>query len=284
MKNYAIALFGAITLVLAVFAPSFVDNTSSKNTSNAETQASHEKGQSPKASSLAAEAQDKSAKQDSFSVVKAIGGDKNSLNTVDAMIDRGKKYLLTQVDNRLKQFGSLKSKIENTAALSDSERKGLISELNAEINLFETFKAEISKSETKQDIKNVADKIKAEWIKSRIIVAHAQGQILAANENQLIADADTYSLGMQKRIDALKASGKGTKGYEELLSAYGKKIAAARQHVESAKEKSGAAASASTSEEKEKLIKEKEILLKNAQDSIREAYKLLRDGAKNLRS
>lgn len=284
MKNYAIALFGAIMLVLAVFAPTLVDKVSSKNTSMAETPTGQETAQSPKAPSQAAEAQYATTKSDSFSAGNALVAGKNGLHTVDAMVKRGKTYLLTQVNNRLKQYESFKSKLESATVLKDSEKKGLISELNAQMDIFEAFKAEIDKSTSKQDVKNVADKIKAEWIKSRLTVARAQGQLLAAKENQLISDADTYSLGMQKRIESLKASGKGTKEREKLLSAYSKKIAAAKQHMESAKAKSSAVTSASTDAEKEKLMREKKVLLKNAHDNLREAYKLLKEGAKNLRS
>jgi len=56
---------------------------------------------------------------------------------------------------------------------------------------------------------------------------------------------------------------------------YGKKVASAKQDVDSAKEKFDAATSASTEAEKEKLLKGKELLLTTARDSIKDAYNIL---------
>ena len=275
MKYFSLALFLVIILVVAIFAPSFVGNVSEKNTAITKTQADKENDERAKVQSQAADEQNATPKNDSFTAGKAFDEEKDSLDPTKAMVGRGKNYLLTQVDNRLKQLRPFKTRIENMPALSDTERNTMVSELNAEIERFEAFRSEINRSATKQDIKNVAEKIKAEWLKSRRSVVGVKAQILAAKENQLISDADSVSSGIQKRIESLKASGKGTKAYEKLLSAYGKKIADAKQDIESANEKLNAVAGASTDDEKEKLIKEKDLLLKSSQENIRDAYKLL---------
>ncbi|WAK04122.1 hypothetical protein [Methylobacter sp. YRD-M1] len=272
MKYFAIALLVITIFVSAIFASSSIDNVLDKSMRIAKILTGQEKNQ-------AAEDQ-QNAKRDSFAVGKSFAEGKDGLDDVEAMVGRGKNYLLTQVNNRLKQLGPFRTRVENMTTLSDSERKSLISELDAEIIAFDVFKSEINKSATKQDIKNVADKVKAEWLKSRHTVARAEKQFLAAKENQLVSGADAASLGIQKRIDALKASGKNTKGHEELLSAYGKKIASAKQDLASAQEKIDAIASAPTNDEKEKLIKGKDLLLLSAQDNIKDAYKMLGDEAR----
>jgi hypothetical protein len=272
MKYFAIVSLVITIFVSAIFASSFVDNVFDKSVQIAKTLTEQEGNQ-------AAEDQ-QTAKKDSFTVGKSFAEEKAGLGDVETMVGRGKNYLLTQVNNRLKQLGPFRTRVGNLTTLSDSERKGLISELDAEINAFDAFKSEINKSATKQDIKNIADKIKAEWLKSRHTVARAEKQFLAAKENQLVSDADAASLGIQKRIDALKASGKSTKVHEELLSAYGKKIASAKQDLASAQEKIDAIASAPTNDEKEKLIKGKDFLLLSAQDNIKDAYKMLGDEAR----
>ncbi|WP_442496710.1 hypothetical protein [Methylobacter sp. sgz302048] len=272
MKYFATALLVITIFVSAIFASSSVDNILGKSMQIA-------KALTGKEGNQAAEGQ-QAAKRDSFTVGKSFAEEKGGLDNVEAMVGRGKNYLLTQVNNRLKQLGPFRTRVGNMTTLSDSERKTLISELDAEIIAFDAFKSEINKSATKQDIKNVADKIKAEWIKSRHTVARAEKQFLAAKENQLVSDADAASLGIQKRIDALKASGKNAKIHEELLSAYGKKIASAKQDLASAQEKIDAIASAPTNDKKEKLIKGKDLLLLSAQDSIKDAYKMLGDEAR----
>jgi len=269
MKKYTIALFVAIISVVAILVSSFVDTASIKNLSIAKAQEDQAAGE-----------QHATPKMDSFTAGKAFSQAQGGLGNIDATVVRGKNYLLTQVDNRLKQLDPIRTKVSNMTALGESERESLVSELNAEISMFEAFKAEINKSVTQQEVRNVADRIKAEWIKSRRSVESAEKQILAVNEEQLISNADTATLGMQKRIDNLKASGKSTKAHEKLLVAYGKKITSAKQDVESAKEKFEAVASAPTEDEKVKLMQAKDLLLKSAQGNVKEAYKILAEGAR----
>jgi hypothetical protein len=273
MKSHAAKIYLSLIFSSAIFAIWFVYSVSVKDTSLTQTQAVQDK-------SLATVEQNILTKRDSFTAGKAFGEKKSSFDSMETKVGRGKNYLLAKVKDRLNQLEPFRTRVNNITTLNDSEKKGLVSELNAEIAVFEALKSEISKSATKQDIQHVADKIKAEWIKSRLIVARAEKQIVAARETQLIADADKTSSNMQKRIDELKASGKETKSHEKLLSAYGKKMTSAKQDIDSAKEKLDAVASASTENEKLKLIKEKNVLLMSASDSMKDAYMMVKDEAR----
>jgi hypothetical protein len=273
MKYYLIVLSAVIILVTGFFAASLLDNDSVKNTTITNTQADKKNVQEPKELNQAEKGQYVTSKGNSFSEDGADVGEKDNFDNTDPMLGKGKVFLMSQVDNRLKQLSPFRAQIEYMQGLSDAERNSLVSELNAEIEMFVGFKEDINKSKNKQGIKNIAEKIKAEWLKSRRSVASAQGQILAAKEHQLILDADTTTLAIQKRIDVLKATGKDTNSYDKLLYAYNQKIIDAKRDVELAKGKTYAVAS--TDDEKERLIKEKELLLKSTQENIREAYNLI---------
>lgn len=259
MKYISLIVIVVIIVAAGIFLPSFLDKDSVN-----------------KAYSRTEEDQSAASDANSFSVKKAFD-DRNakSFNSDTAKVLRGKNYLLMKVDNRIKQLNPFKARIENMTDLTSSDKDSLVAELSDEIAQFESFKPEITKSETKDDIKNVADKIKETWLKSSASVKRAEEKIIALKENQLILDADTASVGIQKRIDALKASGKDTKNHEKLLSEYSKKIDAAKQDVKSAKEKYVAVASAASEGEKAQLNRDKEQLLKSAQEDIRDAYKLI---------
>jgi hypothetical protein len=280
MKIPKTALFLAMIFVCVIIAYSFVDKVSEKNTSIAQNQATTDKNQKPTVSNSAADKQDPTEKANSFSVQKVVGEVQDIPNATTDMIIKGKNYLLTQVNHRIRQLRPFKDNFEKMANLNDSERKNLVTELNAEIAMFEALKPEISQSATKGDVKNVADKVKAVWLKSRLSVERAEESVLVSKENQLVADADVASTSIQKRIDTIKAAGKDAKAYEKLLAAYSKKVASAKQDMGSAKEKSNAVASASTDDEKEKLVKGKDLLLSSSQENIRDAYKLLKEGAR----
>jgi hypothetical protein len=279
MKNPKTALFISTFCILAIIGYSFVGKESVKNTSIGQVKTVQEQNQKLTELKRAAEKLHPTVTQNSFSARSYYGEEQGNPKDTNE-INKGKIYLLTQVDNRIRQLRPFKSNIEKMAALDDSERKSLVSELNAEIDMFDALKPEISRSATKEDVKNVADKVKAAWLKSRLSVERAEGSVLVSKENQLVSDADAASLGIQKRIDALKAVGKDTKAYEKLLAAYSKKVASAKQDMGSAKEKSNAVASASTDNEKEKLVKGKGLLLSSSQENIRDAYKLLKDGVR----
>ena len=264
-----------VILVTGFFAASLLDNDSAKNTTITNTQADKNNVQEPKALNQAEKGQFVTSTGNSFSVDGDDVGEKDNFDDTDPLLEKGKVFLMSQVDNRLKQLSPFRARIEYMQGLSDSERNSLVSELNAEIEMFVAFKADIKKSKNKQDIKNVAENIKAAWLKSRHSVASAQGQILAAKENQLILDADTTTLAIKKRIDVLKATGKDTKYYDKLLADYDKKIFDAKRDAESAKGKTYAVTNASTDDDKERLIKEKELLLQSTQENIRDAYNLI---------
>lgn len=282
MKTYTTTLFAAVVSFLAIIAASFsfVSDVPVKNILIAQYHAIQDKGQKPKVRNQGAGKQYLTTKDNSFYAGKIFGGEQGNLNDTKAKVNRGKNYLLTQVDNRVGQLGPFRDRIENMAALNDSERKSLVSELNAEIDVFEALKAEISRSVTKEDIKNVADRVKAEWLKSRRSVERAEGSVLVSKENQLVSDTDAASLGIQKRIHALKAERKDTTPYEELLTAYSGKIASAQQDVESAKKKFSTTPSTTTADEKQKLIKGNGLLLASSRENIRDAYKLLKEAAR----
>lgn len=273
MKNHAAKIYLFFIFGSALLTPLLVYYVSVKHMSDTKTQAVQEKV-------LAATEQDTTKKFDSFTAGKAFGEKKGSSDSMETRVGRGKTYLLAKVKDRLNQLEPFRTRVSNLTTLSDSERKGLVSELNDEIAMFETLKSEIGKSATKQEIQHVADKIKAEWIKSRLSVARAEKQIVESRETQLISDADKTSSNMQKRIDELKASGKETRSHEKLLSAYSKKMTSAKHDMDSAKEKLDAVASASTENEKLKLMKEKDALLMSASDSMKDAYMMVKDEAR----
>jgi len=261
MKNFTAVFWVALIVVLGFLASSCEDKGSEKTTLSAKNQA--------------ADGQQTTAKDNSFSVGGVTGKARDSLNAPTAMVDRGKKYLLTQVDSRLAQLGFFKSKVRKMPGLSEAERKSLVSELDAEMAAFEAFKPEINKGVTQADIRNVSEQIKTEWIKSRLSVVRVEKQMLTARETQVIADAETVSVGLQKRIEALKASGKSTEAEEKLLSAYDEKIASAKKNVEFAKEQSDAALTAATAQEKEDLSQGHELWLKTARANTKEAYQMV---------
>lgn len=280
MKNLKSALCVALIFFLAIIAYRLINNTPVKNRSIAQHQTALDMSQESKISNQEeAVAKSKIMKNNSFSVGTIFGEKPDNLDITQAMVNRGKHYLLTQVDSRIRQLEPFKVKLEKMTSMNESDRNSLVSELNAGIAMFEVLKPEITQSTTKEDIKNVADKIKAEWLKSRQSVERAEKLIFASKENQLVSDAEATSLSIQKRLDALKAAGKESKTQARLLSTYDQKIAEAKQDIESANKKTSAATNASTNAEKETLMKEKDLLMEKSQEKIRDAYKLLKEEA-----
>jgi hypothetical protein len=272
--KYFIVRTSIAAIFLAIVGVSFEFNLPLKDTLLAQYHAVQGKGQ-------VAEIQYARTKPNSFSVAKANGENQDDLNSTKAMVHRGKMYLIKQVDTRINQLGTFRDRMQNMAvALNDAEMKSLVSGLTADLDAFEALKAEISQSATNEDIKNIADKIKAAWINSSLSVERAESAVLAAKETELVSDADVASTGIQKRIDVLKAAGKDAKPYEELLAAYNEKVASAKQDMEAANENFKAAANAATDGEKQKLTKGNGLLLSSSQENIRDAYKLLGKGAR----
>jgi hypothetical protein len=281
MKNSKPALIIGSILVITIIALSLVGKDFIKNQFGVQDQAAQDKNADPYANKQDIEKQIAASKNNSFST-GTLSDKKQGIENddMDAMLKRGKTYLLTQVDNRIRQLTPFKGRIEKADVLSESDRNSVVAELAEEIATLEALKPEISRSVTKEEIRTVADKVKAEWLKSRVSVARGEGIVFVAKENQLVAEADSAASGIKKRIAALKAEGKDTKTHEQLLSAFSGKLASAKQDIESAKENLGLAADASTVDEKEKIYNGNNKLLSSAQGSIREAYRLVHEAAK----
>jgi hypothetical protein len=283
MKKFTITLCVTTIAFLVIIAASFsyVVNVPIKDTLVAQYHAIMDKGHALINANQEAENQYASTKPDNYSVAKANGLSQGDPNSIDPMVHRGKLYLLKHVDNRIRQLGRFRDKMQNMAvALNNSEMKAAVTGLNADIAAFEALKAEINRSATKEDIKTVADKVKATWIKNRLSVDHAKELALVSKETQLVSDADSASTSMQKRIKSLKAAGKDAKPFEKMLADYNKKLASAKQDMKAANEKLKAVANAVTDDEKQKLIKGNALLLANSRENIRDAYKLVADAAR----
>jgi hypothetical protein len=279
MKNLKIIFPVSIFTALAVIAFFPSNNVSVKDTPIVQSETVQEQSGTTNILNQKSGRYDPAVTENSFSVKNVLNEEQGALKTTEDVIEKGKNYLLLQVDNRIKQLRPFRKRIENIDDLNESVRKKLLAELNNQIELFEAFKPEISRSKTKEDVRHVADKIKDVWIKSRLSVDHAEESVLVAKESHLVAEAGASSISIQKRIEAIKKAGKDASSYEKLLVAYNNKIASAKQDVASAREKYNAAAVTSIKVEKENLIKGKNLSLASAQNNIKDAYKLLREGA-----
>lgn len=268
MKNPKLALTAALVILLVVVISVFLSvKQPEKNT-----QSEQDISTKPEVSTKLPE------KNNSFSVNQP-----ESISTdpeLTATIAKGKNYLITQVDNRLKQLSTFKSMVENTSGFAETERKMILAELNDEISQLVALKPEINQSETKEDVQVVAEKVKAVWLQSRNSVDKAQGKLLEAQQQSAIAEAENYAAGINKRITILKASGQSTQEMEKLLVDYNQKIEEAKQSSDLAVETLQKIKDAATDGEKENLRKEKERLLKDYQSHLKEAYNLLREEAR----
>lgn len=268
MKNPKLALTAALVILLVVVISVFLSvKQPEKNT-----QSEQDISTKPEVSTKLPE------KNNSFSVNQP---ESNSTDPeLTATIAKGKNYLITQVDNRLKQLSTFKSMVENTSGFAETERKMILAELNDEISQLVALKPEINQSETKEDVQVVAEKVKAVWLQSRNSVDKAQGKLLEAQQQSAIAEAENYAAGINKRITILKASGQSTQEMEKLLVDYNQKIEEAKQSSDLAVETLQKIKDAATDGEKENLRKEKEQLLKDYQSHLKEAYNLLREEAR----
>jgi|GEM_PF-742419 len=285
MKKITLVL--AIIFAIGIIAPAFAENNSA---SNNQVQALQEKYRNIQAQYSAAKQQYQaakenyaSAKDDWESAKKAFQENRNNTNATANMIENGKTYLTRTVDNRIAHFKLIKSKVENMSVLSDTEKSSIVAELDANIATFEAFKPEIAAVTTKEGLKAVAAKIKNEWITSQRGVERAAGLVLSAKGSKLIELAEKVSVRAKTGLGKLKSSGKDTSAYDEIISEFDAKIAAAKSDIEEANAKFTAAGNASTADEKKVLINDGKDLLKHANEKIKEAHKLLKEGVKNMR-
>jgi hypothetical protein len=274
--KYSITIISIAAIFLVIIGAAFEFNLPIKDTLLTQYYAIQSKGQ-------VVEKQYASTKRDSFHVATTNAVNQSDSNSIDPMVHKGKIYLTKQVDKRIGQLKPYRDRMQNMAvALNDAGMKSLVSGLNADLDAFKVLKEEINKCTTQGDVNVVADRVKATWIKNRLNVDHAKELALVSKETQLVSDADVASISMKKRIDSLKAAGKGqdAKPYEKLLAAYTAKVASAKRNMEAVDKNFKAIANAATDEDKQQLAKGNSLLLASSRENIKGAYKLVSDEAR----
>lgn len=265
-KIFTLAVIAAF--VVFGISAAFADSDSANGPVKAAYQKAHENFQKAKVNYDNAKSEWNTAKKAYLSAVNKT----NKTNETALAVEKGKAFLNRTVSRMLSHLDLLKSKVADMKVLSDSEKANITADFDASISALTSLQSEIPGVTTTAQLKNLSEKIKAEWNNARKGIARAVGLAEEERYQNAIAKAENASLKAEKVVNALKNRGADTAAVDALVSEYNSKVALAKASFASAKEKFLAGDNEGA-----------KAALKAGRDYLKEAQELLKDAAKKVK-
>ncbi|MBI2108422.1 hypothetical protein HYT54_04810 [Candidatus Woesearchaeota archaeon] len=209
------------------------------------------------------------AARDRFQEVKAKGNDAQT-------IEVAKKVLVNAIDRLVEHMNKIKSQVESNENIDDNRAKSYIQDIDARISELGTLKAEAEAATTKEQLKEIAKKVRAKWTNFEHKAKVYSERVVTARVEGLVNTAKV----LEKRLDAalakIKENGVDVNVDEETAK-FSASVEDAKKKVDQAKEKLEAARKASDRESAKKATDEAKELIKQARELLKQAHETLKE-------
>jgi len=177
------------------------------------------------------------ARQDYVSALSAYKRVRNADNLADAK-SKAINFLTHAADRGIRQLEWLKVRIENLNGISDDLKATIVSELDSDIEGLVNIKEEVSNEEiTRQEIVDIARRIKDKWDSSKAAIKRITGHILIGRVNYVVRKAEKLYDTVNDRAAILEENGKNITKLQTWLDEFGSNIEIAKERLEEGKEK-----------------------------------------------
>ncbi|MBI2661361.1 hypothetical protein HYX09_03775, partial [Candidatus Woesearchaeota archaeon] len=209
------------------------------------------------------------AARDRFQEVKGKGNDAQT-------IEVAKKVLVNAIDRLVEHMNKIKSQVESNENIDDNRAKSYIQDIDARISELGALKAEAEAATTKEQLKEIAKKVRAKWTNFEHKAKVYSERVVTARVEGLVNTAKV----LEKRLDAalakIKENGVDV-NVEEETAKFSTSVEDAKKKVDQAKEKLEAARKASDRESAKKATDEAKELIKQARELLKQAHETLKE-------
>ena len=209
---------------------------------------------------------------------------KDAKNTLDA----AKKFLSSTVDALISHLEKIKTNVQESKNIPEDTVKAMVADMDAEIANVTSIKAEIPVATTKEQVKEIAKKLREEWNKVKQLTRLHADRVISARVEGVV----NQGLVLEKRLDNILAKAK-EKGIEVNVNAevnsFSEKIAASKDAYTQAQAKISEAldlrakGEPADSDKIKQLLADAEGLLKQARGSLKEAHDMLKTIVKKIK-
>ncbi len=203
-------------------------------------------------------------------------------------IEAAKKYLTQLSDAIIHKLEQLKSRINENENIPDSDAAALTAKIDAQITEINEIVKEIETATTKEQIKDIAARLRTKWSAIQHSVTVHAARVVEARVEGLIHRISVLEKRLETIQTKLEESGKDADISAE-ITAFSEQVAQAKADYESAQAKIAAARQLNENEETDRqkikaLADEAKILLEKSRASVKEAHDILKEIVKKIRT
>ena len=206
----------------------------------------------------------------------------------NATIESARNYLMNTSDAIISQLEKIKSKVQENSNIEANVSAKIAAEIDAWISEINSIKAAAQVAATKQQIKEAAAKLRAEWNTLQNLIRLHSERVVSARVEGVV----NQGLVLEKKLDKVIAEAKDKNisvNVSAEMDVFSQKIAASRDNYTQAQAKISEAISLRTNGEPadsaqiKSLMDDSEQLLKEARDSIKQAHDELKIIVKKIK-
>ena len=204
-------------------------------------------------------------------------------------LEHAKNYLLRAADALINHLEKIKAKVQESPNINDETEVKIVAEIDAQISEINSIKAEVQAATTKEQVKDIAKKLRSKWNSIVHLIRLYSGRVVSARVEGIV----NQGLVLEKQLDNVLQKAK-ERGINVSVSAemelFSQKIAASRDKFKQAQDKLTEAlglrakGEPAESDKLKVLIEESNQLLKESRDSLKEAHDLLKTIVKKIKA
>jgi len=187
-----------------------------------------------------------------------------------------KESLIKNADAIINYLGNIKLKTESSESLSEDEANEITTSINEKIAEMESLKEQLQNAQTKDEIKEIARKIKQTNKRIRNHARLHTAKVINANLGNIALRANQISIKLEKVLSRLEEAGEDTTELNTLVDEYNTKVESAKENYRLAREKFKEIRTENDENFKEGIDSIK-TYLNNAKTNLKEAKELVKE-------
>ncbi|MBI2148052.1 hypothetical protein HYU23_00070 [Candidatus Woesearchaeota archaeon] len=183
-----------------------------------------------------------------------------------------KSYLLKTINTMERVLEKRKAKIEEVMAQTDNKAslETKLEAVNAKLEILAKYKVEVENATTKEEVKELAKKLRAEWKDVKEHLEESRGTVMSHKFSFATQRAESLEKKLEKTLDRLEQKGYDVSSVEPQFESFRMHIANAKNFVEQARVKFEAEGNTSA------IVKEGHKLLVEAHKELKLAHEDLK--------
>ncbi len=209
----------------------------------------------------------------------------DSCNLTDGNLMSGAKdFLGNSADAIIAHLNKLKTKIQENEDLSEAEVNDALAKIDAKISEVQAAKLQAENAKTKEEVREAAKNINADWKNIKLVSALYLNQIAHARLGGIIIKSEKLREKLDRVLAKMEENGKDTASVKPLVTEFDASLKLAKEKYEAAVSKfnefwaaEGKPEAKDKLEEAQGLMKESKAALKEANEKLREIIKTVKE-------